>query len=160
MSGNLISVFFTTALLIALYNVESSDLQFSDTGEFFLKVPPAVCSIIGYTLYFSAVSMFVWMTLLCYDLASSLNELKIPEEKTKRVFTHRFLKYTMVGVGTPLCMTLGILSLDQSDLNEYVPGVGAESCFLSFSGMYTLPKSYIHKTLLLTLCFSRALNTS
>ena len=148
MSGNLISAFFTTALLIALYTVESSTHHISNDGEFFIKIPTLLCKIIGYALYFSGVSMFVWTTLLSYDLASSMNELKIPEEKSKMVFTERFLKYTIVGVGAPLCMTLGTFAMDQLELNENVPGVGADCCFLTFSGIYYRTMGYTHKTIL------------
>ena len=136
MSGNLISVFIATGLIIFAHNVQSSDHHFDSTEEFFLTIPPVVCTILGYTLYFSGVSMFIWMTLLSYDLACSINQIQISEEKSQRVFTGRFLKYTIVGVGIPLCMTLAIFAMDQSDLKENAPGVGNESCFLSSTGIH------------------------
>ena len=136
MSGNLISVFVTTVLLIALYNVESSEHNFSQSGEFFFQIPVTLCAIMGYTLYFFGVSMFVWMTLLSYDLACSINELKIPEEKNSQIFTGKFSKFAMVGAGVPLFMTFAILVMDQSELTKNLPGVGKDCCFLTLSGIY------------------------
>ena len=136
MSGNLISVFIATVLIISVYNVQSSDHHFGSTGEFFLTIPPVVCTILGYTLYFSGVSMFIWMTLLSYDLACSINELKIPEEKNSQIFTGKFSKFAMVGAGVPLFMTFAILVMDQSELTETLPGVGKDCCFLTMSGIY------------------------
>ena len=144
----LISTFTTTALLIFLYNVDSTTDQSSHTGEFFFKIPTVLCAIMGYALYFSGMSMFVWMTLLNYELASSIHDLKIPDEDNNRVFTGRFLKYTLFGVGTTLFMTLKIFILDQLELNEINPGVGTECCFLTMSGIYYMPGAKFTKQLM------------
>ena len=36
--------------------------------EFFFTVPETFCQGIGYLLYCSALLMFTWMSVLCFDL--------------------------------------------------------------------------------------------
>jgi hypothetical protein len=53
----------------------------SYSKEFFIPIPYEACLTIGYSLYFTGVSMFIWMALLCFDLFWTFTHLRTPEEQ-------------------------------------------------------------------------------
>jgi hypothetical protein len=95
-SANIFFVFLTTALLLVGYNVEVVTNDTYDHGnvtskEFFIPIPRGVCLTIGYSLYFTGLSMFCWMSLLCFDLFWTFNHLRTPQEQKKcgsKLVTH------------------------------------------------------------------------
>ena len=73
----IISTIVVTILLMVNYNIrvtsEESDTNEheehdADDDEFFFTVPETFCQGIGYLLYCSALLMFTWMSVLCFDL--------------------------------------------------------------------------------------------
>ena len=134
-SLNLCFVFLTTSLLIVLFNVEPDTIRRSiNPGEFFLRLSSTACGIVGYSLYFSGLSMFVWMALLCFDLFHTLNELKLPKDSSLEFWNRRLICYSCVGFGVPLVLTLTTLIVDHLKPFSQMPDVGAESCFLTIKG--------------------------
>ena len=72
----IISTIVVTILLMVNYNIRVTSEE-SDTNEheeqdaddeFFFTVPETFCQGIGYLLYCSALLMFTWMSVLCFDL--------------------------------------------------------------------------------------------
>jgi hypothetical protein len=71
----------TTFLLIIGYNVliakDDNDVnEINNMKEFFIPVWNNTCLAMGYSLYFFAMSMFSWMTLLCWDLLKTFYHLR------------------------------------------------------------------------------------
>ena len=136
-SINLFFLFVTTNLLILFFNVEPDTNPTVNNGEFFGRVPSTVCEIVGYSLYFSGISKFVWMSLLCYDLFHTLNDLKMPKDDSSDIWNGRLIGYTCVGVGVPFLMTLATIIVDLLKPFNQMPDVGAGSCFLTVKGLKT-----------------------
>ena len=67
--SNVASVLLTTKLLIIIYNVQKKD-HFEGQeglirGEFLILVPSYLCLGLGYGLYYTGISMFCWMSIMC-----------------------------------------------------------------------------------------------
>ncbi len=63
----------------------------SSSKEFFIPIPLEACLTIGYSLYFTGVSMFFWMALLCFDLFWTFTHLRTPQEQkgcSKKIVTN------------------------------------------------------------------------
>ena len=120
MLSNVISIALSTIFLLTVYNAELDQL---------------LCKIIGYFGYFFSISMFCWMTVMCYDLCSTLLREEFPPQL--RSSQHiRFVSYSLIGWGSGVFLTAGLLLLQQitppgSDFN---PGIGDQTCFISMEG--------------------------
>jgi hypothetical protein len=53
----------------------------SSSKEFFIPIPYEACLTIGYSLYFTGISMFIWMAMLCFDLFWTFTHLRTPAEQ-------------------------------------------------------------------------------
>jgi hypothetical protein len=78
-SANLFCILATTFLLTVSYNVKVDSIYRSGSDEFFFSIPQVFCKGLGYTLYFSGVSMFVWTSLLCFDLTRTFTNMRLPK---------------------------------------------------------------------------------
>ena len=86
--SNVTSILFTTMLLVVIYNVrkntpEKEEAKRNDSveeteGEFLITVPAAVCLGLGYLLYYTGISMFCWMSVMCIDLCWTFARATIP----------------------------------------------------------------------------------
>jgi G protein-coupled receptor Mth (Methuselah protein) len=130
----LLSISLTTFLLTLSYNVRLKDEE--EDLEYFIDASKNNCIILGYSIYFSAILMFCWMSALSFDLYWSFSCTSVPlrdeNYKLKKVC------YYFFGFGTPIIMTSSIILLDLTKNREessiFVPGVGEDRCFLSFQG--------------------------
>ena len=116
--SNVISIAFLTTFLITVFN--------ADLNKF-------LCKIIGYFGYFSSISMFCWMTIMCIDLCSTFLREEFSPHSSRHI---RFMSYSLVGWGSGIILALGIFILQQilppgSDFNA---GIGDQSCFISTQG--------------------------
>lgn len=72
--SNIASILCTTFLLIITYNVKKKEYNDDEKEEdeqkaaFPILIPPQVCIALGYSLYYSGISMFCWMSVMCADL--------------------------------------------------------------------------------------------
>ena len=83
--ANVSSISLTTFFLVVLYNVkggqelditnESSDIQ---NDEFFVSISHTTCQALGYSLYCVGISMFCWMSVMCFDLFWTFARTTIP----------------------------------------------------------------------------------
>ena len=81
--SNVTSILLTTKLLIIIYNVQKHDPHFEGQetfaeGEFLILVPSYLCLGLGYALYYTGISMFCWMSVMCIDLCWTLARATIP----------------------------------------------------------------------------------
>ena len=80
--SNVTSILLTTKLLIIIYNVQKQDhFEGQETlaeGEFLILVPSYLCLGLGYALYYTGISMFCWMSVMCIDLCWTLARATIP----------------------------------------------------------------------------------
>ena len=129
MSVNLLFIFLTTFLLILMYNVQPDSQYNPNNSEFFVYIPQSLCAFFGYLLYFTGVSKFFLMTVLCVDLYWMFSNLKKPEPI--ETCGPRSLFYLVVGLVVPLVMTVSTVLVDFFKPFEYLPDVGSESCFLA-----------------------------
>ncbi len=129
MSINLLFIFLTTFLLILVYNVQPDSKQHLNQAEFFIYAPHSLCTFLGFLLYFTGLSKFFLMTVICFDLYWMFSHLKKPEPI--KSCGARSLSYITVGLGVPLLMTLSALLVDIFRPCQHLPDVGSESCFLA-----------------------------
>ena len=119
--SNVFSISFLTIFLLFVFNV-----HFYQTNVF--------CKFIGYFGFFSSMSMFLWMSIMCWDLHSSFSEdsgLSGPGHHNRR-----FIIYSIVGWGLSFLLALLLLLLEfllpfDSDFHA---GFGAVTCFISPAG--------------------------
>ena len=93
-----------------------------------------ICKIFGYFYYFSATSMFSWMTVLSFHLfCSTLDCLPC---------ARGFMLYSVMGWGSGMVLTLGLFCLEiflPSD-SDFNPAMGdfVNGCFISSEGNKSL----------------------
>ena len=111
-----------SAFLITVYN--GSDI-----------LNELLCTIIGYFGYFSSISMFCWMTIMCFDLSYALLQdgYSPPSLSDPRT---RFASYSIFGWGSGIFLTAGLIVLQQtfSAESDFNPRIGNEICFISTEG--------------------------
>lgn len=96
--SNIVSILMTTVFLLALFNVRAKihDVQYdvdddaagqddnssdsSGLAEFVVDVGPVPCRLVGYTTYYLGISMFCWMSVMCFDLGWTFVRAKIPRK--------------------------------------------------------------------------------
>ena len=138
--SNAISITFVTIFLITVYNGGSI------LNEHF-------CTIIGYFGYFSSISMFCWMTIMCFDLSYTLLQVGYspPNLSLCRI---RFASYSLLGWGSGIVLTSGLLVLQHmsSEESDFNPGIGDDVCFISMKSNTLL--YLFHLPILIILLFN------
>ena len=117
--GNVVSIFCVTSFLLTVFNFKLDDKN--------------LCKFIGYFGYISSISMFSWMTIMCFDLSSTFIREEIPHPFNNKL---RFVFYSIIGWGSGLVLAMVLLLFEHflppdSDFN---PAVGTQSCFISKKG--------------------------
>ena len=97
--SNVFSILLTTIFLVVIYNVQKDQEghkgQISE-GEFLILIPAPACRALGYILYYTGISMFCWMSVMCIDLCWTFGRAKIPRKGSDRM---KFLSYSLFGWG-------------------------------------------------------------
>lgn len=137
-----ISTLLTTIYLVIVYRtVDAADiLKHTDHshshaigGHWKLEISDLGCFVLGYFGLFSSLSMFAWMTVMCFNMIWCLKKVKIGLMNTKE---KKYLVYCAVGWVLPLIFVFITLALqiivgtiDQhSPLN---PNIGEDDiCFV------------------------------
>ena len=83
----------------------------------------------GFFGVFSNLSMFTWMSVMCWDLARTFGRLRPP---SNRLQSKKFLYYSAFGWLLPLLFTIFclILQLTTSKCSSWNPSIGTSSCFV------------------------------
>ena len=65
--------------------------------------------MLGYSLYFFAISMFCWMSVLCYDLFLTFGKTSLHQSKKH---SGRLVLYSSFSFGLPLiaCIAVALVS--------------------------------------------------
>ena len=139
--SNVISITLVTVFLLTVYNAPLDDID------------KLLCTIIGFFGYFSSISMFSWMTIMCFDLSSTLFREDFCHNSK---YGARFASYSLIGWGVGLSLMIGLLLLQntltvESDFN---PDIGDNVCFISNEGNKRL--FLFHFPILLTMLFNIA----
>ncbi|XP_075161433.1 G-protein coupled receptor Mth2-like isoform X2 [Haematobia irritans] len=86
-----------------------------------------VCCFLGYTAYYSFMSAFFWLSVISFDLWQNFRltgSIRFGQRK-------RFLLYSSYAWGIPACLTLIVIAMQNSNIDElYKPGIGDDYCWL------------------------------
>lgn len=139
--SNVISIFLTTLVLLFLFNVAPQSMQPAPHSprhaEFLIFLRDRDCKLVGYAVYYLGICMFVWMTIMCVDACWTFAMAKIPKKRSEGFM---FLIYSIIGWGSPMFLTSLVFAVDSrmfaiTFLNESMPNMGIDSCFLSMQGV-------------------------
>ena len=109
---NCISTTFLTSFFLGVYNIDIDNDQ--------------VCRIIGYFGYYSAISMFSWISILAVDLGISIYRGPTEGQRDGR----RFLFYSG---GLDVCCLVCFFSLENvlHPVSDFRARFGKHACFIS-----------------------------
>ena len=115
---NCISTTFLTSFFLGVYNIDIDNDQ--------------VCRIIGYFGYYSAISMFSWISILAVDLGISIYRGPTEGQRDGR----RFLFYSFFcwGFGRLLSCMLFTLENVLHPVSDFRARFGKHACFISTDG--------------------------
>ena len=106
--NNIIPVTILTLYFLLVFNIQN--------------ISYSLCTFLGYSGYFSGLSMLTWMTVMCIDLYSTFSKVQLA---TNNPLSKYFL-YFAFGWGVPSIMTI-TLFLSQMYLpkgSSFNPGIG------------------------------------
>ncbi|XP_037811126.1 G-protein coupled receptor Mth2-like [Lucilia sericata] len=89
------------------------------------------CFIMGYTAYFFYLSLYLWLSVLCYDISKSFNNINA--ELNLRKNRKKFIIYSLyVWLSAGLATAIGILLELLPNVDEaYKTGIGLKMCFIN-----------------------------
>ena len=127
--SNIISITILTVYLLIVYNTDPT----------FSKL---FCTIIGFSGYFSSISMFSWMTIMCFDLYWTFSRSEMPSVTSDKL---KFRLYSAIGWGTAFLLTaiLAVLQTVLSSESEFNPAIGEKRCFIDHTGYSSLYLFYL-----------------
>ena len=139
------STLLATLFLVIVYNFEPQ-LEETTCGvdrlekDLYAAIPTRIgakpgqrdstgCKILGFFGVFSNLSMFTWMSVMCWDLARTFGRLRPP---SNRLQSKKFLYYSAFGWLLPLLFTIFCLILQQTTpkCSASNPSIGTSSCFV------------------------------
>ena len=113
------STIMATTYLIIVYNLKVPE---EETEKVF-------CTILGYFGVYANLSMFSWMTVLCFDMVRTFKRMQL-----LIIFAHlkRFLAYSIFGWGTPIiiCIAAGLGQSIMPEESSFNPWIGHKICFI------------------------------
>jgi hypothetical protein len=113
--SNAVSIAFLTSFLLTVFNGDLDD---------------HLCKTVGFFGYFASISMFSWMSIMCFDLCHTFLRENITSPSTQHL---TFLFYSMIGWGSGIILTILLWVLEQilPLESDFHPGIGIQSCFIS-----------------------------
>ena len=109
------------------------------------------CTFLGFFGLFSNLSMFTWMSVMCWDLVRTFSRLRPPSSSLR---IKKFLTYSAFGWLLPLLFTIICLILndhDQDNDSALNPGIGVTSCFVEVENIPERRLIFFHLPMLLIL---------
>jgi hypothetical protein len=76
-----------------------------------------ICGELGYTIYFSGLSTFCWINILCFEIFSTISRDTIRSTTGLK----RFLMYCSYGFGLPILMTIFVILIDRTSIFNFIP---------------------------------------
>ena len=94
--ANVVATIFVNIYLLIVYNYDASNSS------------RVLCIVLGYFGYFTSLTMFSWMSVMCFNLVKTFIKLNLSQGSQKK-----FLIYFAFGIGFPLILSLtaGILQV-------------------------------------------------
>ena len=87
-------------LLIVAYNVKREGDDINETDEFFFIITMTTCKALGYSLYCVSISMFCWMSVMCFDLFWTFARTTLPRYGNDVISSHYFFPSScLLGMG-------------------------------------------------------------
>ncbi len=86
MIANVSSISLTTFFLVVLYNVKNDNEDNIETDEFFIMISMTICKALGYSLYCVGISMFCWMSVMCFDLFWTFARTTLPRYGKQNIY--------------------------------------------------------------------------
>ena len=77
--------------------------------DFVWDVPPTFCKVVAYLVYYLGISMFFWMSAMCFDLCWTFVRARIPRKGSD---SFKFTLYSMVSWGLPLILLMFLVLVD------------------------------------------------
>ncbi|XP_061394957.1 G-protein coupled receptor Mth2-like [Musca vetustissima] len=105
-----------------------SIISFINISEYVLDAIP--CKILGFTCYFSFMSAFLWLNVLCFDIWLNFKDHSVDFSRQRHKY--RFYYYSLYVWGSAMVL-MGLTMWSQSsDLvpKIYKPGIGDDICWL------------------------------
>jgi hypothetical protein len=103
------------------YNVDFQSNQIMEHRDAAFGISLISCRFLGFSIYFSGISMFCWMSVMCFDLF-----LTFGRSKPRSVVNHQgkmhFVLYSVFGFGVALIMTLALILIDALQLASFQTG--------------------------------------
>ena len=127
--SNVIAIGMTTALLVIMFNTAPPGAHLSGL---ILSANKTMCLLLGHALYFSGLSMFCWLSTLCFDLCWTFGRSTIPRRGTD---TTKFFWFSVYSWLAPLLMNILVVIADHKGIGgDARPRMGEQTCFLSLEG--------------------------
>ena len=94
--ANVVATIFVNLYLLIVYNFDVSN-----SG-------PVSCIVLGYFGYFASLTMFSWMSVMCFNLVKTFKNLSLSRGSRKK-----FISYFALGIAFPLILSLtaGVLQV-------------------------------------------------
>ena len=133
--NNIVSITLLTVYLLIVFNTEPSYSTY-------------FCILIGYCGYFSSISMFSWMSIMCFDLFWTFSRSELPSSTSDK-FKFRIYWTTGWGSAALLTTTLGLFQACLPEESEFNPAIGEGRCFIDHNGKSSLYLFYIPMLILM-----------
>ncbi len=103
------------------YNVDFQPNQVTDHKDAAFTLSLTSCRILGFSIYFFGISMFCWMSVMCFDLFLTFGRSKSVSVVNRQGNVH-FLFYSVFGFGVAMIMTLTLILIDALQLGTFQTG--------------------------------------
>ena len=149
------STLLATLFLVIVYNFDQQPVEELDR-DVYIRIPTtrvkddSGCTFLGFFGIFSNLSMFTWMSVMCWDLARTFSRMRPP---STRVQTKKFLTYSAFGWLLPLLFTIICLILQHASPynSAFNPGIGFTTCFVDNLDIPARQFTFFHLPMLLLL---------
>lgn len=118
-----ILICYVLVLISAFVSLPIIQLKIAELSKFF-------CKFCGYWFYFSILSCFFWLNVMCFDIWSNITG-KI---RRSRNYTaeRRFVKYALYAFLSPALFLIVAIVMDNANVPDYLkPKVGRDFCYLN-----------------------------
>ena len=94
--ANVVATIFVNLYLLIVYNYDASNSS------------RVLCIVLGYFGYFASLTMFSWMSVMCFNLVKTFKNLSLSRGSRKK-----FISYFALGIAFPLILSLtaGVLQV-------------------------------------------------
>ncbi|CAO1344995.1 unnamed protein product [Diamesa tonsa] len=103
------------------------------TVQMTTEVKPSFCKLIAFTVYFSFLSAFSWLNVMCFDIWWTFGSLRIVHGMRRTTEMKRFIIYSIYAWGFPLIMSIVTFMVDFYKLvpDKFLPNIGESTCWFA-----------------------------